>query len=129
MDKESQRPQSESQKGQQEKLDNPGQQVLIGTINQITKDKISVKTDEGKTRDFPINPVEQREIIVKGLKSGDRISLSFNQQNQVSEINKLDEIRRGGNEPKPLEPNQSIPTPPLTPPNPDPSPNPNQGFK
>jgi hypothetical protein len=88
-------------------LQNPAQQRIKGTIDKITGDVISVKTDQGQTRDFTIAPVNQKEITVKGLKPGDRILLSFNQENQVTEI-KLDEGAGAmENEPAPLNPNQA----------------------
>src|SRR6185436_8424157 len=88
-------------------LENPAQQKVIGTIEKITGDGISIKTDQGQTRDFIIAPVNQKEITTKGLKPGDRVLLSFNQENQVTEI-KLDEgIGAMENKPAPLNPHQA----------------------
>src|SRR5262245_41848161 len=88
-------------------LEDPTQQKIKGTINKITADVISVKTDQGQTRDFTIAPVNQKEITTKGLKPGDRVLLFFNQENQVTEI-KLDEGAGAmENKPDPLNPNQA----------------------
>jgi hypothetical protein len=86
-------------------LDNPAQQKVKGTIDKITSDQISLKTDEGQTRSFTIAPVNQKEITVKGLKPGDRVLLSYSQENQVTEI-KLDPGAGGAaDKPTPLTPN------------------------
>ena len=98
---------SGSQDAQQDQLENPGQQSVKGTIDTITKDKISLKTDEGEARNFTINPIEQREFMLKGLKPGDRILVSFNQEDQIVVVEKIEGRSRMENKPKPLHDNQS----------------------
>jgi len=68
---------------------------IMGTINKITNDKITLKTDDGKTRNFSIKQAQRREIKSKDLKKGDRIDLMINQQNLIVGVNKLDELNTG----------------------------------
>jgi len=101
---------SKSQQSPSDQLENPGQQSIKGTIDTITKDEISLKTDEGQTRNFIITPIEQKEIMLKGLKPGDRILLSFNRENQIIIVEKIEGESRMENKPKPLHSDQSSPT-------------------
>ena len=72
-----------------ESYNDPGQRIVTGTIDQITNSKISVKTDGGRTRVFTIDPSEQSDYVNRGLKKGDRISLSYNHQNQIIGVDKV----------------------------------------
>jgi hypothetical protein len=65
------------------------QQSTMGKIEAITDNEITLMTDDGKMRKFTVNRAQREEIKRKDLKQGDRIGLMFNQQNQITEINKV----------------------------------------
>ena len=67
------------------------QQSAMGTIEKITNDKITLRTEDGKTRSFTINQAQRDEIKSQSLREGDRIDLSLNKQNQVVSVNKSNE--------------------------------------
>jgi len=71
--------------------DDPSQRSMSrgqqsGTIDKVTGDKVTLKTDDGKTHSFTINEAQREEI--KGLKQGDHIDFTLNQQNQIVGFNK-----------------------------------------
>ena len=98
-------------------IEGQAQQSVMGTIDKITEDTISVKTDEGKTHKFSINRDEKEGIKSKGLMQGDRIVLTVDQKNQVVEVNKLDQGESGMRR----EPNINLLNPDQANPNSNPS--------
>ena len=56
------------------------------TIDKVAGDKVTLKTDDGKTHSFTINEAQREEI--KSLRQGDRIDFTLNQQNQIVGFNK-----------------------------------------
>ena len=65
------------------------QRIVTGTIDEISNSKITVKTDGGKNRVFTIDPSEQSDYVNRGLKKGDRISLSYDHLGQIIGVDKL----------------------------------------
>ena len=64
----------------------PSRSQQSGTIEKVTNDKVTLKTDDGKTHSFTINEAQREEI--KSLRQGDRIEFTLNQQNQIVGFNK-----------------------------------------
>jgi hypothetical protein len=73
----------------QDQLNSPGQRIVTGTIEKIANNKITVKTDEGRTHDFTIAPAEQSDYMNIGFVRGDRVILSYNHRNQIMGLNKI----------------------------------------
>ena len=115
------------------------QQSTMGTIDNITDDMITLKTDDGKMQSYTVNQAQREEF--KNLKQGDRIDLMINQQNQIVGVNKQNQSNRDQSSPNRFNSNpngnsnlNSNPdtnpnsNPSVSPnPNTSPSPNPNPG--
>jgi hypothetical protein len=67
------------------------QRILTGTVEGVLNNKISVKTDEGKTSIFTIAPSEKSNYADKDLQRGDRIILSYDHWNRLISIDKIDD--------------------------------------
>jgi hypothetical protein len=78
------------------------QQSVMGKIEAITDNEITLMTEDGKMRRFTVNRAQREEIKRKDLKQGDRIGLMFNQQNQIMDINKLNPSPGPGLTPAPV---------------------------
>jgi hypothetical protein len=75
----------------QGQLTNPGQRIVTGTVESVSSDRITVKTDEGKTHIFTVSGIERSDYATKGLQSRDRIILSFDRKDRLIGIDKIDE--------------------------------------
>ena len=82
------------------------QQSMIGKVESVTNNEITLTADDGKMRKFGIKPAQREEIKRKDLKQGDRVSLMFNQKNQLTGIDKLNMSPGPGLTPAPSQPHE-----------------------
>jgi hypothetical protein len=78
------------------------QQSLLGKIENITATEITLAPDDGKMRKFSIIPAQRVKIKLRDLKQGDRVSLMFNQKNQITDIEKFNRSPGPGLTPAPV---------------------------
>ena len=77
-------------------------QSMMGKIESVTDNEITLTADDGKMRKFGIKPAQREEIKRKDLKQGDRVSLMFNNKNQLTGIDKLNMSPGPGLTPAPV---------------------------
>src|SRR5262245_52512933 len=70
--------------------ENRKQRSASGTVDKISFNRISVRTDAGTSQVFKIDPSRQPDFSAKNIAKGDQIVLSFNRSTrQIIEVNKM----------------------------------------
>ena len=72
-----------------------GHRTLIVTVTQIKGDSLYYKTEEGTTRNISLKIVEKYEQV-QNVKVGDKLSIEFDEGNQVIRIDRADRLTVSG---------------------------------